>query len=927
MLKQSLMLPKFYLYIKGEDYYMYKGNVPKFTLRKLSVGIVSLGAGVALMGTTLTTTVHADEATAGTATTTSTTTEADSSETETSHSTSTETTAVVSTPLETESSEAPKQVEEKKEDSELESSVTKVENDTVVTETLTKPKTETEPKTEIKTEYKLVNEKKEGVSDIKEEKKVQDSNIISKKEKTDLFDVTRESSIDETGTLTVTTTINPKEIDHGAEVIVLLDTSRKMVQADSGEAFKKAKEKIKELVTTLVGEGATHGQRNSVRIITFDKHASELHNLTADNIDKTLNNIDTDTKYRNQYGVALQEAIHKARTTFDSEREKAEKNKTIKYNKRQHIVLFSQGEATFSYDLTDKTKATKQDINEDVTYSYPMWPFYFDTTVSKGNIVTDAQSALELLGKFGINIEDAKKAIPLANIVNKTLGLFGAFLGADNPLDYRTLKEFKYDGKDASQFDYSNKIGEGYNYRSFSDIDTNRPDGALEFIKEKVKNAVSKDTKALETLQYYFPFVKTATDATIDAVLDRLFHPRSYIFHNHNLAAKAEAKLAQNADIKVYSVDVTTDTNFEKFDNYLKSMSDNENMLEISKNNTELATKFRDTLKNITITDTLKDILDISTLVKPDSLKYEDKKESSWFGTIQKSILTWSLDKDAIKEAFEQGKPLTVTYKIKVKTPHNSKRPETAISPELKYTINDKTEKASYILQDIKFKQVESKVDKIVETHSEGIVELDSKLAPISGSNAGSIDDQVEIIDDTTTPKKPESGVEPKDEKPQTDGETTPENDSTNPQGDAKPELDTPENDNKGNGNNSGKETMPEKPETKEPEVEEKPEAKEPEVEDKPELDTPEKDDQGKDSNSGKDTMPEKQPEADKQPKVESKPETKAAATKQSSASRANQSSANQKLPSTGDKELVLATLLGIELMFTAGLCARRKED
>ncbi|WP_369351058.1 serum opacification factor [Streptococcus hillyeri] len=519
--------------------------------------------------------------------------------------------------------------------------------------------------------------KKEGVSDIKEEKKVQDSNIISKKEKTDLFDVTRESSIDETGTLTVTTTINPKEIDHGAEVIVLLDTSRKMVQADSGEAFKKAKEKIKELVTTLVGEGATHGQRNSVRIITFDKHASELHNLTADNIDKTLNNIDTDTKYRNQYGVALQEAIHKARTTFDSEREKAEKNKTIKYNKRQHIVLFSQGEATFSYDLTDKTKATKQDINEDVTYSYPMWPFYFDTTVSKGNIVTDA-----------------KKAIPLANIGNKTLGLFGAFLGADNPLDYRTLKEFKYDGKDASQFDYSNKIGEGYNYRSFSDIDTNRPDGALEFIKEKVKNAVSKDTKALETLQYYFPFVKTATDATIDAVLDRLFHPRSYIFHNHNLAAKAEAKLAQNADIKVYSVDVTTDTNFEKFDNYLKSMSDNENMLEISKNNTELATKFRDTLKNITITDTLKDILDISTLVKPDSLKYEDKKESSWFGTIQKSILTWSLDKDAIKEAFEQGKPLTVTYKIKVKTPHNSKRPETAISPELKYTINDKTEKA-----------------------------------------------------------------------------------------------------------------------------------------------------------------------------------------------------------------------------------------
>lgn len=57
----------------------------------------------------------------------------------------------------------------------------------------------------------------------------------------DIVDVTRTVKTNEDGTIDVTVTVKPKQIDEGADVMALLDVSKKMTQ----ENFDKAKEQIK----------------------------------------------------------------------------------------------------------------------------------------------------------------------------------------------------------------------------------------------------------------------------------------------------------------------------------------------------------------------------------------------------------------------------------------------------------------------------------------------------------------------------------------------------------------------------------------------------------------------------------------------------------------------------------------------------------
>lgn len=57
----------------------------------------------------------------------------------------------------------------------------------------------------------------------------------------DIVDVTRTVKANEDGTIDVTVTVKPKQIDEGADVMALLDVSKKMTQ----ENFDKAKEQIK----------------------------------------------------------------------------------------------------------------------------------------------------------------------------------------------------------------------------------------------------------------------------------------------------------------------------------------------------------------------------------------------------------------------------------------------------------------------------------------------------------------------------------------------------------------------------------------------------------------------------------------------------------------------------------------------------------
>ncbi|WP_149022479.1 vWA domain-containing protein, partial [Salmonella enterica] len=95
----------------------------------------------------------------------------------------------------------------------------------------------------------------------------------------------------EDGTIDVTVTVKPKQIDEGADVMALLDVSQKMTK----ENFDKAKEQIKKMVTTLTGEPTdgkeNHNRRNSVRLMTFYRKVNEPIELTAENVDKTLDEV------------------------------------------------------------------------------------------------------------------------------------------------------------------------------------------------------------------------------------------------------------------------------------------------------------------------------------------------------------------------------------------------------------------------------------------------------------------------------------------------------------------------------------------------------------------------------------------------------------------------------------------------------------
>lgn len=471
-------------------------------------------------------------------------------------------------------------------------------------------------------------------------------------EKREIAEITRDVKVNENQEeLEVTLKVTPKEIDKGAEVIVLLDTSKKMTE----DAFNTAKENIKKLVTTLTGNNSNNGKetpdhnnRNSVRLIDFYRHISnpvDLSGKTAEQVDKILD--DLRKKARNDYngwGVDLQGAIHRARQAFNSNGEK-------KSGKRQHIVLFSQGESTFSYDIRKKKEdLSKIQINEPVTYSNPLlpWPFYFDTTTRTHNIVNDAQQLIKFFNKLGITkFNNAVNGIAVAG--NTFLGL-GDFFGLKNPLDYITMADLDTKELKELDFNYDKQVGEGYNNRTYSDrkIDSVGMKKILEAkIKENIKKVQPKEANSW--LEYFG--LKSISEKiqnwTIDKALDNLFYRRQYQFYNHNLSAQAEAKMAREEGIKFYAFDVTNPERSsemdkawptgaygerlkekdkearelakkrnEKFDKYLKEMAEGKSFFKEVEN----PEKFKDILTELKVTETFTDKVSV---IKDDQLKGE----------------------------------------------------------------------------------------------------------------------------------------------------------------------------------------------------------------------------------------------------------------------------------------------------------------
>lgn len=541
---------------------------------------------------------------------------------------------------------------------------------------------------------------KDGKKPKNENKVDKDTKLIRNRdgEQRDIFDIKREVKTNADGTIDVTVTVTPKEIDKGADVMALLDVSQKMTK----ENFDKAKEQIKKMVTTLTGEPTdgkeNRNRRNSVRLMTFYRKISEpidLSGKTSEEVEKELDNIWDKVKKEDwDWGVDLQGAIHKARDIFKKEKES---------KKRQHIVLFSQGESTFSYDINDKDKnntVRKNRITGKVTTSNPLFPWLpiFNHTNQKAEVIDGVDKLLDFAEKkMGISLPKGLRAgVQVIGLSNSFLSTFtGSGL-----TEYLTLNEYGSDILKEKQFDYTKRVGEGYYYHSYS----KRTHGDKMPFEKQIREVLEQFLPKIESREWAKKFIdifglqgQKVDQIGVDVimkVINSIFYSRQYYYYNHNLSAIAEAKMAQEEGITFYSVDVTDlkpkrakrqaavlqkttkkeseeDRN-NKFDGYLKKMSEGGKEFF---NDVDEADKFKDTLTEVTVTETFENSVSVenqswkvsSNSNHKENVKYTNaQKNRNWFSSEVKESLTWTISKEQLKQAFEDGKPLTLTYKLKV---------------------------------------------------------------------------------------------------------------------------------------------------------------------------------------------------------------------------------------------------------------------
>ncbi|HEM5314420.1 TPA: VWA domain-containing protein [Streptococcus suis] len=505
----------------------------------------------------------------------------------------------------------------------------------------------------------------------------------------ELFTVSRTAEVGQDGVVTVTTQIVPKEIDKGAEIVVLVDTSKKM----DVEAKKTAKANIVELVKKMTEPNDVYNSRNSVRVIGFNRKLSEAQEVTSANVETTVEKLFTDAEQNYNWGVDMQGAIHEARRILESENS----------GKRKHIVLLSQGESTFSYDLTDaaKTETKYKTINEDkVVHTNPLlpWPFTFDVTVRRANLLDDAKSLISFLNKVGITRFD--KALDDVSTIAGITKLIEII--AKNPLEYIDLADIDSSKLEEKSFNYDKQIGEGYHFRSFYErkLEPLRVrEEVIKKIKDNLKKELDKAALPTNTLSYIGKKLgltntsEKAIDLFATSLVDYIFYGRKNIFNNHNLSAQAEAKIATEKGIHFYAVDVTkNDEQKNKFDEYLKKMSgDDKKFLSVDEN---VAEKFKDVLTKVTLVDTIENDAEVIGKLSHPKAKLTTPSSSSsfwpisWFSS-SKATITWNLDKEDLIKAYQTNKPLSLTYQLQLKD-KKKKDSQKLVSTEISHAVNGK---------------------------------------------------------------------------------------------------------------------------------------------------------------------------------------------------------------------------------------------
>ncbi|WP_229020539.1 serum opacification factor [Streptococcus suis] len=465
----------------------------------------------------------------------------------------------------------------------------------------------------------------------------------------------------------------------------MVDTSKKMDE----EAKRTAKDNIVKLVEKMTNPDDVYNSRNSVRVIGFNRKLSEAQEVTSTNVAAMIEKLFTDAEQNYNWGVDMQGAIHEARRILESENS----------GKRKHIVLLSQGESTFSYDLSDdvKSKPTYKTIEENkVVHTNPLlpWPFTFDVTVRRANLLKDAKSLIDFLDKIGI--KQFNKALEGTSAIEGITDFLGKFI--KNPLEYIDLADIDSSKLEEKSFNYDKQIGEGYHFRSFYErkLEPLRVrEEVIKKIKDNLKKELDKAALPTNTLSYIGKKLgltntsEKAIDLFATSLVDYIFYGRKNIFNNHNLSAQAEAKIATEKGIHFYAVDVTKDKAGEeknKFDDYLKKMSgDKGAFLSVDEN---VAEKFKDVLTKVSLVDSLEN--DVEFAKKPDSSKVKITNGASGLWSLfssSKTTITWNLDKEDLIKAYQTNKPLSLTYQLQLKD-KKKKDSQKLVSTEISHAVN-----------------------------------------------------------------------------------------------------------------------------------------------------------------------------------------------------------------------------------------------
>lgn len=278
----------------------------------------------------------------------------------------------------------------------------------------------------------------------------------------------------------IDTKIKAEKKEQKYDVVIVIDKSRKM--SENGR-LDNAKKNAKILAKSILDSNKEGLEKNRVALVTFHSLAKKELDFTTDlnSIEKKIDEIRGASYFTD--GAFTQAAIREAGKMLNE-------NKVNSNEVGKHMVLFTYGKSSYSYNVKDAKKLRREYVRK------------IDTT-------------LRILG-YPINIIRNSIGVPFFDIVR--------------------LNRINTENVSESDFDYTHRIGNGDDQYYY----TNR--------YSKENKLISGSLKSILDSYFYDFFNKN------ESIARELTKQRNYEFFDMGYSANAEANIARSKGIKIHAV-------------------------------------------------------------------------------------------------------------------------------------------------------------------------------------------------------------------------------------------------------------------------------------------------------------------------------------------------------------------------------------